>query len=54
MFAEWVTAGAAFGIKAFFAVAVFIVFCAAIIGMIGLLSSVVKGEEDDETKHRPY
>jgi hypothetical protein len=54
VFAEWVTAGAAFGIKAFFAVAVFGMFCVAIIGMIGLLSSVIKGAEDDKPKNRPY
>ena len=54
MFYEWVAAGAAFGIKAFFAVAVFVAFSAAIFGLCGLLASVVKGAEDDKTKHRPY
>lgn len=53
-FADWVAIGASIGIKAFFAVAVFVAFSAAIFGLCGLFTSVVKGAEDDKTKHRPY
>lgn len=53
-FADWVTIGASIGIKGFFAVAVFLAFCAAILGLIGLLSNVVKGVDDGDEKHRPY
>jgi uncharacterized membrane protein len=56
MFAEWVTAGVAFGIKAFFAVVVFLTVCGAIVGLIGLLAGLFGGEEDRENreKRRPY
>lgn len=37
MFYEWVAEGAAFGIKAFFAVAVFAMICAAVLGILGLV-----------------
>lgn len=53
-FADWVAIGASIGIKAFFAVAVFVAFCAAIAGLLGLAASIIKGAEDGETKHRPY
>lgn len=53
-FADWVTIGASIGIKGFFAVAVFLAFCAAILGLIGLLSNVAKGVDDGDEKHRPF
>lgn len=53
MFAEWVTEGAAFGIKAFFAMVVFVAFCATIVGLLELFSNVVKGADDGKTKHHP-
>ena len=46
MFAEWVTEGAAFGIKAFFALGVFALICAAVVGLLGLGSRIM-GEWDD-------
>ena len=36
MFADWVTDGAAFGIKAFFALGVFALICAAVVGLVSL------------------
>lgn len=53
-FADWVTIGASIGIKGFFAVAVFLAFCAAIAGLIGIFSSIVKEADDGNEKHRPY
>ena len=53
-FADWVTIGASIGIKGFFAVAVFLAFCAAILGLIGLRSNVVKGVDDGDEKRRPF
>jgi hypothetical protein len=56
MFYEWVAEGAAFGIKAFSALFVFALICAACLGIWGLLSYAVKGgaADDREEKHRPY
>lgn len=55
MFAEWVTEGAAFGIKAFFAIAVFVAFCAGIAGLLSLGAKIVGGDnEKQERQHRPY
>lgn len=45
-FAEWVSAGAAFGIKAFFAVVVFLLCCAAVFGVVAALASVIGGREE--------
>ena len=46
-FAEWVAAGAAFGIKAFFAVTVFLLCCATVLGILTAIASVFGGREDD-------
>jgi hypothetical protein len=46
-FAEWVAAGAAFGIKAFFAVFVFALCCATVLGILTAIASVFGGREDD-------
>ena len=53
MFAEWVTEGAAFGIKAFFAVLVFIAFCGAVVGLLGLGAKIMGGEDESEKHNRP-
>ena len=37
-FADWVTEGAAFGIKAFFAVFVFALVCLAVLGLLSLIA----------------
>ena len=46
MFAEWVTEGAAFGVKAFVAVVVFALCCAAVVGLLGLGSRIIKEWDD--------
>ena len=46
-FAEWVAAGAAFGIKAFFAVVVFLLCCATVLGVLTALAGLFGGREDD-------
>jgi hypothetical protein len=45
-FAEWVAAGAAFGIKAFFAVFVFALCCATVLGVLTALAGVFGGRDD--------
>ena len=45
-FAEWVAAGAAFGIKAFFAVFVFFLCCATVLGVLSMVASVFRGRDD--------
>ena len=47
MFYEWVTDGAAFGFKAFFALAVFLLCCGAVLGIMAVLSHVVRGDDDE-------
>ena len=46
-FAECVADGAAFGIKAFFAVFVFALCCATVLGILTAIASVFGGHEDD-------
>lgn len=46
-FAEWVAAGAAFGFKAFFAVFVFFLCCATVLGVVTALARVFGGHSDD-------
>ena len=46
-FAEWVAVGAAFGIKAFFAVVVFLMCCGIILWLFALIASFFGGDEDD-------
>lgn len=54
-FADWVTVGAAGGVKAFFGLFVFGLFCAACFGVLMLLGNAVKGENANaEKKRRPY
>ena len=53
MFYEWVAAGAKFGISAFFAVFVFLMFCAAFMGFVTLIGSFFKagnGENGEEPR----
>ena len=45
-FAEWVAAGAAFGFKAFFAVVVFLLCCATVLGILTAIASVFGGRDD--------
>lgn len=54
-FADWVTEGAAFGIKAFFGIFVFCLLCATCLGILTLLNYALNGgEQDAEKKRRPY
>jgi hypothetical protein len=45
-FYEWVAQGAAFGIKAFFAVFVFALVCLAVLGLLSLIASVFGGGKE--------
>lgn len=45
-FAEWVAAGAAFGIKAFFAVTVFLLLCCTVLGLLAALARIFGGDEE--------
>ena len=51
MFAEWVTHGAEIGVVAFFAIAVFLMFCAAIIGLLGLGAKILEDVDDKGKKN---
>lgn len=44
MFAEWVTVGVAFGIKAFFAVFVFVLCAGLALGFLALLARIIGGD----------
>jgi len=46
-FAEWVAVGAAFGFKAFFAVFVFLLCCATVMGVLTALAGLFGGRDDD-------
>ena len=45
-FVEWVAAGAAFGIKAFFAVFVFLLCAGVVLGLLALLGWALGGDEE--------
>lgn len=45
-FAEWVAAGAAFGIKAFFAVTVFLLLCCTVLGVLAAVVRIFGGEDE--------
>ena len=45
-FVEWVAAGAAFGIKAFFAVFVFLLCAGVVLGLLALFGWVLGGGEE--------
>ena len=45
-FADWVAAGAIFGIKAFFAVVTFGLFALALLGFVAVLGAVTKRGDD--------
>lgn len=45
VFSDWVAAGAAFGVKAFFAIFVFAFICAAIVGMVALGTWAAGGKD---------
>ena len=42
MFIEWVSAGAIFGVKAFFAIIAFALCAAAVLGVIMMVTAIVK------------
>ena len=46
MIAEWIMAGVAFGVKAFFAVLVFGTAWAAVLAVIGALAGLFGGRDD--------
>lgn len=48
MFYEWVSAGAIFGIQAFCALTAFALCCCAVIGLLAVLVSIVRGGKRDE------
>ena len=50
MFASWVTHGAEIGTVAFFALAVFLMFCAAILAVLGLGAKLLEGHDDESKK----
>ena len=53
MFAEWVSAGAIFGIEAFFALFTFAMFCAALLGLVALAGNFIKaGSGDNDVDRR--
>lgn len=52
MFAEWVTHGAEIGVVAFFAVIVFLMFCAAILGFLGLVAKIFEDAGDKKSGGR--
>ena len=45
MIYEWVSAGAIFGIEAFFAVFTFLMLCAAILGLLTVLIQIFRVED---------
>jgi hypothetical protein len=47
MITEWIAEGSAFGIKAFFAVIVFALCCATVLGILTAIASVFGGRKDD-------
>ena len=47
MFYEWVSAGAIFGIEAFFALFTFLLFCAAVLGLLGLVAQIFRSGGDE-------
>ena len=46
MFYEWVSAGAIFGIEAFFAVFMFLLCCSVIVGFLAMLAALFKAGDD--------
>jgi hypothetical protein len=47
-FAEWVAVGASIGVKAFFAVVVFLLCCATVLGVMTVLTSLFGGRGEDD------
>ena len=47
MFYEWVSAGAIFGIEAFFAIFTFLLFCAAVLGILALIGKFFSAADGD-------
>lgn len=51
MFAEWVTKGAEIGTVAFFAIFIFALYAAVMLGMIGLGAKALKGADNENENH---
>lgn len=52
MFYEWVSKGAQIGIEAFFAVFMFLAFCAALLGLVTLIGSFFRAGSGDNDIRR--
>lgn len=54
MMNEWILAGCVFGIKAFFAVFIFLMLGVALVGLLGLLAGIAKrlGDGGDDLDRR--
>ena len=46
MFYEWISAGAIFGIEAFFAIFTFLLFCAAVLGLMAVGQKIMGGDNE--------
>ena len=53
MFHEWVAHGAEIGTVAFFALVVFALFCAAVLGLIWIFSRIFKEDDHEQDRFRP-
>ena len=51
MFASWVAHGAEIGTVAFVALVVFLMFCAAILAVLGLGAKLLEGHDDESKKY---
>ena len=51
MFAEWVAHGAEIGTVAFFALAVFLMFCAAFAAVLVVGIMILGGKDDEDEKY---
>lgn len=54
MFYEWVSAGAIFGIKAFFALVAFALCAGVVLLVLTLIGSMVREIDNGKSKDRPY
>jgi hypothetical protein len=54
VFSDWVTAGAAFGVKAFAALAGFALICGALLGLLMLGVRIIKEADDANERERRH
>lgn len=54
VFSDWVTEGAAFGVKAFAALAVFALICGALLGFVSLGVRIIKEADDANERERRH